>query len=253
MNDFAGDLARLRQDAARVARLQSDIDRAAPARSDGTDRSGSVLAVLGADGLPVAIQVHACWRQRIAPASFADAVTRACQSAMRRRLAEWERALGASGRREQPGEPRPGYDRAATMAEPGAPRPPDAPGRGGNAGPRDLATLTEAVIKAADAAATARSRPRQGVGANRERTLSLMLLPGGRVVCRADPHWVARQAGPALTEALGDALAAARQSLASATERDRRVAAENRDLFQEILAVMEDQARVSPQSEKGQE
>ncbi len=250
MNDFAADLARLGEDAARVARLQSDLGRAAPARSDGTDRSGSVLAVLGADGLPVAIRVHGNWRRQIVPASFADAVLGACQSAMLRRLTEWERALGPAGggRPERSGGPRPGYTQPAALAQPGMARSSaEASRRSGSTGLRDAATLAEAVLAAADAAAVARSRPRQFMGANRERTLSVTLFPGGRVVCQADAQWVAQQDGPALTEALGDALAAARQSLDSATEQDRRVAAENRDLFQEILAAMEDQA----QSERG--
>jgi hypothetical protein len=235
MNDLADDLARLRRDAARAAGLRSAIDRAAPARSEGADRTGAVSVVLGPGGLPETIQVHARWRERLAAVSFASAVSDACQAAMRRRGAAWARALDSAEWRE----------RIARLDLESAEPPPEAFRRhDGGPRPQVLGVLAEDVITVFDAAMAAaeraRAEPPRGTGINAERTVALTLSPGGRVACRADARWVHRQTGLALSGALDQALAAARQNLAraSGSEDAARRSAHLAQLQQEILAAL---------------
>jgi hypothetical protein len=248
MNDFTGDLTRLREDAARAARLRSDIGRAAPARSEGTDRSGAVTVILGPDGLPEAIQVHGRWRERLAARSFAAAVGEACQSARRERGAAWARAVDLPDASRR-------FDRLGPESAEPAPRPDPAPEafrlHDGGQGPSVLGALAEDTISAFDAAMSAAERaqaePPRGVGSNRERTVGLTLSPGGRMACQADARWVDRQTGTVLSHALGEALAAARQTLARASnsrEAAQRSARTNQ-LTQEILAALGGMARTN--------
>jgi hypothetical protein len=95
------------------------------------------------------------------------------------------------------------------------------------------------------AAERARAEPPRGVGSNRARTVALTLSPGGRVICRADARWVDRQTGMVLSDALGQALAAARQTLASASNNQEAAqrSARTDQLMQEILAALGGMAR----------
>jgi hypothetical protein len=236
MNDFADDLTRVRQEAARAARLRSGIDGAAPARSEGTDRSGVVAVVLGPDGLPETIQVHARWRERLAAGSFAAAVAEACQAAMRERGAAWARALDSADWQRQLVR----FDLEPAEQAPQSALAPEAFRRYDGGPLPSVLGVAEDVISAFDAAMAAaeraRAEPPRGTGINAERTVALTLSPGGRVACRADARWVHRQTGPALSSALGQALAAARQNLgrASGSEDAARHSAHLKQLMQEI-------------------
>jgi nucleoid-associated protein YgaU len=96
MEEILRDLARLRNYAAGLQQVMADFQQAAPERSQGTDRSGAVRAVLGADGLPEAIRVDAHWGNRLRAGSFGAAVVEASETAMRERGAAWSRALKGS-------------------------------------------------------------------------------------------------------------------------------------------------------------
>jgi hypothetical protein len=142
------------------------------------------------------------------------------------------------------------WDRQLAWLELESARPPAEPSPVPDAFPRRgdgprlavLGVLAEDAIGAFDAAMAAAERaqaePPRGAGSNRERTVALMLSPDGRVTCRADARWVHGQTGPALSDALGQALAAARQTLARASRSHEaaQLSARTDQLMQEILA-----------------
>jgi hypothetical protein len=251
VEEILRDLARLNQRAAGLAKLLTAIERAAPARSQGIDRTGMVQAVLGPDGVPEAIQVHGNWRERLPAASFAGAVAQACQAAMHERVQAWTRVLADAGWQERFDRLR--HDSGAATADPGPPPVPPAFRRADGARTRDPGSLIEEVISRHDAtsqAMTAQAQaPPQGTGATPGRTVVLTLLAGGRVNCQADPRWVDQQMGATLTRALGQALASARQDLARASGEHSRGAAEPDGLTAELLAAMNDEMRPSPEHE----
>jgi len=247
MEEILRDLARLRNYAAGLQQVMADFQRAAPERSQGTDRSGAVRAVLGADGLPEAIRVDAHWSNRLRAGSLGAAVVEASETAMRERGAAWSRALKGSDwqrRVDSLGAGPVGADAVDPGTVPPAFRRPEG-------GARPLAELAEDVIGALDAVASAPQVPHgpRGAAANRDGTLTLTLSPSGQVSCRADPRWVAGRTGAQLTEALSAVLSAARQDLAASS----RAAAASWDgaaerqgrLMAEILAALEDPRRIS--------
>jgi hypothetical protein len=248
MEDILRDLARLRNYAAGLQQVMADFQQAAPERSQGTDRSGAVQAVLGADGLPEAIRVDAHWSNRLRAGSFGAAVVEASETAMRERGAAWSRALKRSDWQRRVDLLEAGSASAAAVDP--ATVPPAFRRPGGSA--RPLAELAEDVIGALDAvAASAPEAPPgpRGAAASRDGTLTLTLSPSGQVSCRADPRWVAGRTGAQLTEALSAVLTAARQDLAASS----RAAAASRDgaadrqgrLMAEILGALEDARRTS--------
>jgi hypothetical protein len=218
MEEILRDLQRVSHRAAELGRVFADMQQAAPARSEGSDRSGAVTAIVGPDGLPDAIRVHPDWRKKVQAGAFAAAVAEACASASRQRAVAWSRALARSGWQER-------LERVSRGSEFAVPEPgPDHEPFGRVAGSgrsQPLDQLAENAISAFDAALSTATRMRQtpprGNGANGERTLAISLAPGGQVSCQADPRWVGQQTAMSLDRALSQALAAARRGLADST------------------------------------
>lgn len=215
MEDMLRDLELLSHRGERLRQLFADLGHVAPRHSQGSDRSGAVMVVLGADGLPDAIRVHPGWRERLRVGAFAAAVAEASALALQHRQAQWAQALDESGWQQRLD----GLDRRGA-ADPGpgtsyraAPRRPV-----GRVGYQSLGDPAEDAIRRLDAVlsrgASARQAPPGGTGVNGEGTLAISLAPGGQVSCQADPRWVERQSPTALERALSAALASARQSLA---------------------------------------
>jgi hypothetical protein len=246
MEDILGDLRRLEQYAAGLQELMGEFQRAAPARSEGADRSGMVRAVLGPDGLPEAIRVSAQWRDRLAAESFGGAVVGACEAAAQDRGEAWSQTLQRAGWQQR-------LDRLGTepngAAAAGLGQVPAAFQRAGrDIKPRPLNELAEAVISALDAlsapAAQPQTEPPRGTGANLQHTLAVTLTLGGQVTCEADPRWVSHQTGAQLSGALSAALAAARGSLASASQASRAAVPPGaQQLMDETLAALDDAVR----------
>jgi hypothetical protein len=215
MEDILRDLHRLGRRAAKVGQVFADMQQAAPAHSEGSDRRGAVTAALGPDGLPDTIRVHPDWRGKLPAGAFGAAVAEACASASRQRAAAWSHALARLGWQERLG-------RGSEVAEPEPDADPEPFGpAAGSVRSQPLDQLAENAISALDAALSTAARVRQtpprGNGTNRERTLAISLAPGGQVSCQADPRWVARQTAMTLDRALSQGLAAARQSLTDST------------------------------------
>jgi hypothetical protein len=215
MEEILGDLQRLSHRGARLRHLFADVGQAAPAQSQGSDRSGAVIAVLAPDGLPDAIRVHPNWQDRLLAAAFAAAVGEACAVASFNRATAWARALDSSDWHQRLDE----LDRPEA-AYPGPGPYPEAPGPlGGSMGSEPSEDLVENAIRALDAAMSRAVRVpqmRRGTGANGERTLAISLTPGGQVSCQADPRWVVRQTPMVLERALNAVLTSARRSLTGA-------------------------------------
>jgi hypothetical protein len=223
MDEILRDLARLRHYGSTLQELMSDLRRFAPERSEGTDPSGAVRAVLGPDGLPEAIRVSPYWKEKVQPAGFGGAVVAACQAAVQQRGAQWSEAMKRSGWQQRLER----LEVDADMAAAADPNPiPPAFRRGNGAGPqlpRPPEFLAEEAISALDAVMKPTARPQRarGIAANRAGTLEISLSPAGQVTCRTDPRWVAQQSGAQLTEAIGGTLATARDRLAAAAGQVR--------------------------------
>jgi hypothetical protein len=225
MDDAIRDLRRLAGYGASLQELVTDLQERAPARSEGTDRSGAVQAVLGRDGLPEVIRVDSGWTDRLDPRAFAGAVTESCGAAARERGLAWSQALEQSGWQRRadelhadrarlssviPGPVIPGTVPAAFMRADVRPQPLD------QLAEEALALNSE--VRSAAARSQGPRLPRPGTGSNRTRTVTLTVAAGGQVSCQADPRWVTDKSGGQLSEALAEALAAARANLASSSE-----------------------------------
>jgi hypothetical protein len=244
MEDLRADVARIQQYATDLNELMAELQRAAPERSEGNDRSGMVRVRIGHDAIPEAFAVSAQWRDRLPAASFAGAVVEAVQDAAQRRGREWSQVLERSGwpeRLRRLGAP---ADRPASAAVTPANPVPAAfrrPARGLRTPPMD--ELAEQVMRKIDdlssPEAAARAEPRPGRGANLGRTVELTLSGGGQVNCQADPRWVESQIGAGLTDALNAALQAARGDLAAAEAVRTQGAGQSDELMTDILSAFD--------------
>ncbi|HEX3922849.1 MAG TPA: hypothetical protein VHY31_11235 [Streptosporangiaceae bacterium] len=263
MEDIRRDMAQLSRYAEGLEQLLADVDQAAPARSQGTDRSGMVAVAVGKDGLPEAVAVHVRWRERLPAGSLAPAVTEAGQAALRERGEKWSQALERSGWPARLGRLDTGADVAGDPPVPAAFRRPPGTARGGPGGSspqgqhrtRPLDVLAEEAIRGYDTAASVAARarsapPPQGRAANGERTLALTVRADGQLTCEADARWVERQTGADLTRVLGELLAAARRGLAQASDATgaARGNEQSAQFMHEILAALGDAARPSPRT-----
>lgn len=258
-----GELLRLQHYAGRLKDLLSAAQASSPRQVEGADSTGTVRVVLGPDGLPAAIRVRPGWERAIAPAAFGGAVVQAFGAAVDERMAVWTRVLEDGEWRSEVAQLKAGLDGPRT-----APAAPRAPGGGGGvppAGvspafrrdrsrtrPRALDVVAEDALKAfgtVQEVTAAPAKPAEGTGTSAAGKLVLRLSATGVFSCEADPLWVSRQTAVMLTEALSQALADARGQLAEAARAaqgaaGQRTAALGR-LFDEALAILEDQRRLS--------
>jgi hypothetical protein len=253
MEEVIRDLRRLAGYAAGLQELMTDLEQAAPARSEGTDRSGSVQAVLGRDGLPEVIRVQSGWSDRLDANTFAGAVSESCGNAARQRGLAWSQALEQSGWQRRANELHADGARAPSVT-PGAVPPAF---MRANVRPRPMDDLAEETIalgaEVMNAAGGARARrqeqTRPGTGSNRTKTVMLTVARGGQVSCQADPRWVTGKSGGQLTEALTEALAAARGALAESSSSDATagrlsdVGGRQERLLAEIMAALNNPQR----------
>jgi hypothetical protein len=106
-------------------------------------------------------------------------------------------------------------------------------------GPRPLHVLAENALSAFDAAerrAASAPGPPQGCGHAADGKLTLTLSAASLVSCQADPEWVSGQTATGLTRALGEALTAARTSLAGAAAAADADAARQSAVLGQIFA-----------------
>lgn len=247
-------LLRLQQYAGRLKGLLSAAQARSPQQAEGADSSGAVRMVLGLDGLPAAIRVSPDWERKIAPAAFGGAVLEAFHAAARERMAVWTQALKDGGWPSEVAQIQAEVDGPGTGATTTTVPPASVPAafRRNSSGtsPRPLDVVAEDVLKAFGMVEQLTpAKPVEGIGKSASGKLVLRLAATGVVSCEADPRWVSHQTAVRLTEALNQALAAARSRLADAA-RAAQSAADQRSaglgrLFGEALAMLEDPRRLS--------
>ncbi|WP_146241194.1 hypothetical protein [Actinokineospora spheciospongiae] len=170
--------------------------------------------------------------------AFGSAVLEAFQAATGERLAEWTRTQQALGLQAE-------VDNLRTVPTPVSGEIPLAFRRSaGQPPPRPLGDLAEDLISAFDEVGRAPApKPATGTGSAAGGKVTLTLSPSALVSCTADPAWVSRQTATMLTNALLEALAAARASL-----REAAPAPESplNDLLSEVFAILGDPGRLRP-------
>jgi hypothetical protein len=245
-DDLVRDLSRIQDDAVGLAKLITIAQLAAPATATATDSHGMIRATLGPDGLPKSLVVDQRWQRRVASQRFGATVVEAFQAAMGERLKVWSATLEERGWRARFDELRAAPDHhSRTGATSGVPpafrRPQPKPG------PRPIDAVAEDVIRLFDRVddiGAARQRTITGTGHDRSRKLTLTLSAHGLVSCVADPQWVSAQTATALTNGLGEALAAARADLARTDgQAATHYSSDLTDLFSEALALLSDPQR----------
>lgn len=211
MRDVQKDLERLGAQAAGLQELLMDAQDSRPERAEAADRTGALRVTLGPDGLPRSFLVSADWRHRLGSGSFGAAVTEACLAASQAWQAAWSQALAESRSRPSPARP------ASRLAAPASLLAAPAAGNG-----RPLQMLAEDLLGAVDdvlaLARQAGDRPTvaEGTGTNLSKTVAINLSRQAVLSCDVDADWIADQPASRLTEALNQALAAAREDLAAA-------------------------------------
>jgi len=193
----------------------------------GSDPSGAVTAVLGADGLPERIDLDEAWRRSVGTERLAAAVTQACTGAIQANLdmvatteqSGWAARLSA----------------VFAYVDGKGPEPPDLPAAGSTrASPfmPDLSGLLADIVAsdlAEGAEAVAQAGPPQYSGSAAAGRLTLTLDAAGQLTCAADPAWVGRQETQELRDAIATALAglhAERRAAATSTSTLTRFAAQ---------------------------
>ena len=250
-NDLQLELTLLQEQASRLGQVIAEAQLTTPAQAKGTDPCGAVRVRLGPDGLPGSIRVAGNWNRRVSGDEFAAAVVEACLAAARERMAVWTATLEREGWLSRVEQLRGELDQpAGTASAPVGGNIPAAFARPYPGRPRPAEALAEDALSAFDAAARAAVSPPgppQGCGHGAGGRLVLTLSASALVSCEADPGWVSGQTATALTSALGEALTAARASLAgalAAQEDDtRRRSAGLREIFDEALDLISNENR----------
>jgi hypothetical protein len=254
----------LQEHASRLQQVIAEAQSSAPAHADGSDSRGAVHVRLGPDGLPRSFRVKGDWNRRVPADAFAAAVFEACMTAARERTAAWAARLEREGWQSRVDQLRDELDQTpAGAADTGAAHMPVSgrvpaafAGMPREDEPRSLHVLAEDALSAFDAVerqAASPPGPPQGSGDAADGRLVLTLSASSLVSCRADPEWVTGQTATGLTRALGQALAAARASLAgaaAAAEADAaRQSAVLGQIFTEALELISSETR--PPSRNG--
>lgn len=209
-DDLLRELSRLRQRAAGLTELINTAQSAAPKTVTATDRSGTVHVTLGPDGLPEKFRVDQYWQRHVQPEKLGGVILEAFESAMSQRLATWARTLEDEGWQTR-------FNRLRAAAPPDGHVPPALARPRPSVAPRSLDALAEDMIRAVGGAlgvAEATPRAARGTGIDRSGKLTLTVSASGLVSCVVKTRWAARQTGTVLTNALTQALAAAKSDLA---------------------------------------
>ncbi|MDQ4011780.1 MAG: hypothetical protein M3228_14070 [Actinomycetota bacterium] len=244
-DDLMRELIQLQQYAAGLQGLLATAQAEAPRSSEGTDRTGTIRASLGPDGLPNSFRIEPGWHRKITAENFGGAVLEAFQAAMGKRLAIWTTTLEQQGWQAQAARLRIDLDQQPSVSgqaemSPAFGHPVE------DVTPRPIDQVAEDMIKAFDHVGDFAAPPPQvarGAGSSRSDKLVLTLSTAGLVSCTADPKWVSAQTAASLMNALGEALTAARADLENSAGRPAPSRSLDR-LFTEALALLRDPRRV---------
>jgi hypothetical protein len=214
MADFVTDLYRLQKFTDGLRSLLDASVSGASSRIEASDRSYAVLVVLAPDGTVESIRVDEDWKRKVRPEALGAAIMQAYSAAAAQRVRAWTAALTESDWQEKADRLKERID-----ADPGEPEPQvHYPRDLSRVAPRDPAAITAEVGAVLDSLGDLDGPPVEvtGTGTAGFGKLAVTLSPSGLISCAVDPMWAGQQTGTDLTEALGLALAAARDALAAA-------------------------------------
>lgn len=238
-SDLTEDLERLQRQALAVRDMldSAEAESPVPAQTAGTDRSGAITVILGADGLPEALRVAPDWERMIRPEQFAPAIDEASNAARTGQMTSTAEALqrmrGRSPLSSAPGQVPPAAGRGSRQVE-----------------PRPLGALVEDALKLFTEVEQFRPpQPAQGTGHAAGGRLSVTLFAGGGVSCSADPQWVPGKPATMLADAFREAVWEARSALARAQPADASPVASPavalKGVFDEVMALLQDPSRLT--------
>lgn len=245
VKDIVHELHQIQQYAAGLRRLLESAQAQVPTHSESTDRSSMIRVSLDADGLPASIRIEPGWQRRLSAEAFGTAVVEAGQAAMGARLEAWARGLQESGWIAEVDQ----FQEEVAAQYPVAPaaRPPAFTLDGAAKKARPVDAVAEEVIRALDEVTSLVPAPPQasvGHGVDESGALTLTISRAGLVSCHADPRWVGKQSTASLSNALSEALAAARADLTRHPAHPAPSSGWDR-LFVEALELLNEPHRVS--------
>lgn len=211
------ELATLQLHVSAIHRLIAGAFEKAPRRSDGMDDAAAVRVFLDRNGLPERIQIVSDWRDRVGPDKLGDAVVYAFRAAVDDRVTVWADALREAGWHDKANRLK-RYLSSPASSMPSDKLPAAFQRDKKGAVPRTLEDVTEEFIRAADNISEAPALPgrvrRKSTGWSIGRKACLVLDANGIKACVIDRQWASARTGSEISKALGEALAAARSSLA---------------------------------------
>jgi hypothetical protein len=237
-DDLAAQFAQIQKYTAALHSLLTAAQEHTPRQSEGADESGAVRVTLDSDGLPKAFRVDNDWDRKIEPAAFGAAVVAAFQAAISDRLETWSRSLAEDGWR----------DRVDQLDGPSAPVEAQIPAAFRkpveHVVPRSIGDIAEDVFKAFDNVAAPPPNTSGASGTDQTGKLVISLTAQGLTSCTVDERWVAEQTAARLMNALGQALAAAKEDLARASQDPQPLSGVDR-FFAETMALLNDPQRLA--------
>jgi hypothetical protein len=235
-DDLMAQFATMQKHTAALRLLLSDAQERAPRESSGTDETGAVQVVLGPDGLPSTMRVDPSWQQAIGPAGVGSAVMDAFQAAVKERMDVWTEALAEDGFQDRVEEMKRG--RAPESRVPAAFRKPVP-----KVVPRPIGAVAEDMFVAFDKVRTSPPSNDPAAGADRSEKVTITLSTNALTACTVDAEWAEEQSGTEVTEALGEALRAAKRQLAQSGANRVDPAGGLDGLFAETMALLNDPRR----------
>lgn len=235
-DDLMAQFAMMQKHTAALRLLLSDAQERAPRESSGTDRTGAVQVVLGRDGLPSTMRVDPSWKQAIGAAGVGSAVMEAFQAAVKERMDVWTEALAEDGFQDRVEAMKRG--RAPESRVPAAFRKPVP-----TVTPRPIGAIAEDMFVAFDNVRTSPPTNDPASGADRSGKVTITLSTTALTGCTVDAEWAEEQSGTAVTDALGEALRAAKRELAESGANRTDPAGGLDGLFAETMALLNDPRR----------
>ncbi|ROP33721.1 hypothetical protein EDD30_6757 [Couchioplanes caeruleus] len=203
-DDMMARLVELQAKVTQFGELAAQLASAIPKQTEGSDATGSVLVVLGSDGLPDSVTVRNGWHQRLQAADLGAAIMQANGDAVRRGMTEWTNHLDDTRRWQQQktlDEDRPRVDPSDSGLPPAGVA-------------RESSELTEGVLEALHKVQQpAPAVPHAVEGTDPGSQVTVTLGAAGPLSCAIDADWAATRDGESISSAVNTALRAARDAM----------------------------------------
>ncbi|MEZ0091277.1 hypothetical protein [Streptacidiphilus sp. EB129] len=238
MEDMLRELNGMRQRASALQKLIAEAQSSAPSEAVGSDRSGSVLVRLGADGLPRTVRVEQGWRRNIPAAQLGDAVLDAAHMAMVERSRSWTANFPGGDWRGRLDALQEEYAATPVPAEAEHTTPLDAT----PVASRAIGEVMEdvlALLDSGDSPSQSGTRVLEWRGTAAAGKVRVTVSRQALIRCDVDPRWAERQTDSQLSSALESAFTTARAALAgSVQDGSAQPGGRAQALFQEALAML---------------